>query len=156
MLNRIFPRRIDNDYRGHKFALWIFYPIAFLKVTINLIAIFSKDGGAQSADGIPLNTFVNGGAETVVAAVALLGLSELLLGFLSILALFRYRAMIPLMYVMFAVDILGHKGILLMKPIVRVGTPPGVFVSLGIFALTIVGLILSLRGKDDLTTQESE
>jgi hypothetical protein len=38
MLNRIFPEHIDNHYRGHKFALWLFYPITFMNVAIALVA----------------------------------------------------------------------------------------------------------------------
>jgi hypothetical protein len=155
MLNRIFPERIDNHYHGHKFALWLFYPITFMNVVIDLVAIFKSDGGAQSADGIPLDTFVSGGAQAVIFVVALLGLSGLLLGSLFVLALFRYRAMIPLMYVLLVVDYLGHKGIGLMKPIVRTGTPSGSYVSVALFALTIIGLVLSLRGKDYLPAQQS-
>jgi hypothetical protein len=156
MLNRIFPERIDNHYRGHKFALWLFYPITFMNVAIALVAIFKSDGGAQSADGIPLDTFVSGGAQAVIAVVALLGLASLLLGLLFVLALFRYRAMIPLMYALIVVDYLGHKGILLMKPIVRVGTPSGGFVTAALFALSVIGLVLSLRGKDYLPGRESQ
>ena len=156
MLNRIFPEQIDNHYRGHKFALWLFYPITFMNVAMDLVAIFKSDGGAQSPDGIPLDTFVNGGAQAVIFVVALLGLSGLLLGLLFVLALFRYRAMIPLMYVLLVVDYLGHKGIGLMKPIVRVGTPSGIYVNAALFALTTIGLVLSLRGKDYLPRRESE
>ena len=152
MLNRIFPEYIDNHYRGHKFALWLFYPLTLMNVAIALVAIFARDGGAQSAGGIPLDTFVSGGAQAVIGVVAFLGLSKLLLGMLFVLALFRYRAMIPLMYVMIVVDYLGHKGIGLMKPIVRIGTPPGSFVSVALIALSIIGLVLSLRGKDYLPT----
>src|SRR5437660_7556830 len=84
MLNRIFPEQINNHYRGHKFALWLFYPITLMNVVINLAAIFTRDGGAQSADGIPLDTFGPGGAQAVIFVVALLGLAGLLLGFLFI------------------------------------------------------------------------
>jgi len=122
-VNRIFPKQIDNHYRGHKFALWLFYPITFMNVAIALVGIFASDGGAQSADGIPLDTFGAGGAQAVVPVVAHLGLAKLLLGLLFVLALFRYRSMIPLMYVLIVVDYLGHKGILLLKPNVSVGTP---------------------------------
>lgn len=156
MLNRIFPEQIDNRYRGHKFALWLFYPITFMNLAIDLVAIFKSDGGAQSADGIPLDTFVSGGAQAVIAVVALLGLAGLLLGFLFVLALFRYRAMIPLMYVLIVADYLGHKGILWMKPIARVGTPSGSFVSVALIALSIIGLVLSLLGKGYLPGQKSE
>jgi hypothetical protein len=156
MLNRILPERIDNHYRGHKFALWLFYPITFVNVAIALVAIFARDGGAQSADGVPLDTFGSGGAETVVAVLALLGLAKLLVGLLSVLALFRYRAMIPLMYVLILVDYLGHKGIGLMKPIVHIGTPAGSYVSVVLIALSIIGLLLSLLGKGYLPEQKSE
>ena len=32
MINRIFPACLDNRYRGHRLALWLFVPIAFQKV----------------------------------------------------------------------------------------------------------------------------
>jgi hypothetical protein len=53
MLNRLFPAQIDNRYRGYRLALWLLYPITFLNAVIDLASIFSPDGGAQSADGIP-------------------------------------------------------------------------------------------------------
>src|SRR5207249_1651040 len=52
MLNRIFPERIDNHYRGYKLALWVFVPIAFMKIAISLVHIFYRDGGAQSISTI--------------------------------------------------------------------------------------------------------
>lgn len=156
MWNRLFPEQIDNHYRGSKFAFWLFCLITFMNVVINLVAIFTRDGGAQSADGIPLDTFGAGGAQAVIYVVALLGLSGLMVCFLFVLALFRYRAMIPLMYVLLAVEHLGHKGIGMMKPIVRVEASSGSFLSLALFALIVIGLILSLRGKDYLPKQASE
>jgi len=156
MLSRIFPERFDNNYRGHKFALWLFYPLVFMQVAIALVAIFASDGGAQSADGIPLDTFASGGAETVIGVVAFLGLAKLLLGFLFVLAMFRYRAMIPLMYVLIFADLLGHKGIGLMKPIARVGASSGSYVNTVLITLCVIGLLLSLRGKGYLSGQESE
>ena len=155
MLNRIFPAQIDNHYRGHKFALWLFGLLTFMNVGIALAAIFSKDGGAQSADGIPLDTFGAAGATTVIGVVALLGLAKLLLGLLYIMALVRYRSMIPLMYVLVVADQLGHKALGLMKPIIHVGNPTGFYVNLTIITLSIVGLVLSLRGKDYLPGPET-
>ena len=147
MLNRIFPERIDNDYRGHKFALWLLFPLTFLKVAISLVAIFTADGGAQSADGIPLDTFVSGGAEVVITLFALWGLSQLVLGLFYVVALFRYRAMIPLVYIMILVELLGKKGILWVKPIVTTGTTSAISISLVLIVLSIIDLTLSLRGE---------
>ena len=53
MLNRIFPERIDNHYRGYKLALWVFVPITFMQIATSLILIFYTDGGAQSISTIP-------------------------------------------------------------------------------------------------------
>ena len=32
MLNRVFPQRFDNNYRGHKLALWLFIPIVLMNL----------------------------------------------------------------------------------------------------------------------------
>jgi hypothetical protein len=145
MLQRIFPQSIDNRYRGHPAGLWLFVPITFVNLVISLVAIFAPDGGAQSADGVPLNTFGPAAAEAVVAVVAVLGLAHLLLSLLFVLALVRYRAMIPLMYVLIVLDYFCRKGVRLLKPIAHVGAPPGVSVSLILIALSIIGLGLSIR-----------
>src|SRR5262245_64471626 len=94
MLNRIFPDQLDNNYHGYKLALWIFGLLLLMKLGISLSSIFDTHNVVRSADGIPLDTFTSGGAATVVSVTALLGLSQLLLASLGVLALIRYRAMI--------------------------------------------------------------
>ena len=144
MWQRLFPKSIDNQYRGHPAGLWLFIPITFVNLVISLVAIFARDGGAQSADGVPLDTFGPAAADAVIAVVAVLGLAHLLLVLLFVLALVRYRAMIPLMYALLVADYFCRKGIRLIKPIPHVGTPAGVSVSLILIALSLVGLALSL------------
>ena len=140
MLNQIFPHQFDNNYRGHKIALWLFALLVLMKLGMSLSAIFDGDNMARSADGIPIDTFTSGGAEAVVSITALLGLSHLLLASLGVLALIRYRAMIPLMYVLLLVEYFAKKWILLVHPIVRTGTSPSTYVNLVLIALLIVGL----------------
>jgi hypothetical protein len=147
MLNRVFPQRFDNNYRGHKLALWLFALLALMKLGMSLSAIFDGYNMARSADGIPIDTFTSGGAEAVVSITALLGLSHFLLASLGVLALIRYRAMIPLMYVLLLVEYFAKKWILLVHPIVRTGTPPSTYVNLVLIALLITGLVLSLRTR---------
>ena len=154
MLDRIFPRQIDNNYRGHKLALWLFALLALMKLGMSLSAIFDGYNMARSADGIPINTFTSGGAEAIVSITALLGLSHFLLASLGVLALIRYRAMIPLMYVLLLVEYFAKKWILLVHPIVRTGTSPSTYVNLVLIALLIVGLALSLRTKVNRQLQE--
>jgi hypothetical protein len=156
MLNRILPKQFDNRFRGRKLALWIYCLLLFMNVSIALVAIFKGDGGAQSADGIPLDTFGDGGARTVIAVVAILGLAKLLLWSVGVLALFRHRAMIPLMYCVIVADQLGRKAIGLAKPIVRAGSPTGVYVNWAIIVLSIVGLVLALQGRGYRSAEEPE
>jgi hypothetical protein len=154
MLNQIFPHQFDNNYRGHKLALWLFALLVLMKLGMSLSAIFDGYNMARSADGIPIDTFTSGGAEAVVSITALLGLSHFLLASLGVLALIRYRAMIPLVYVLLLVEYFAKKWILLVHPIVRIGTSPSTYVNLVLIALLIVGLALSLRTKVNRQLQE--
>ncbi len=154
MLNRIFPKHIDNHYRGMKLALWLFVPITFMKVAISLVHIFYADGGAQSISTIPLDTYTSGGAQNVIAIFARIGLDQLLLALVFIMVLFRYRAMIPLMYVLIIVGYIGLEGIAYMKPLVTAGTSGANLPHLVLTALSISGLVLSLIGKGYLQKQE--
>jgi hypothetical protein len=153
-LNRIFPQRIDNTYRGHPLAVWLFIPVVVLKTAIALATIFNGRAAAQSADGIPLDSFGASGAEAVVALFAIWGLAQLVFSVFGVLALTRYRAMIPFLFVLFLIEHLARRWILLVKPIARTGTPPGIYVNLVILVLMIVGLALSLRSRADLPLQQ--
>jgi len=147
MLERLFPSTFDNQYRGYRLALWLFILITFVNTGISLVAILRPDGGAQSADGIPLSSYSPAAAQAVIGVIAFLGLSNLVLCMINVLALFRYRSMIPLLYAFAAIIFLGHKWIGAMKPIVRVASAsPSGFVNLSLFAITLLGLALSLMG----------
>jgi hypothetical protein len=148
MLDRIFPRQFDNNYRGQKVAVWVFALLTLMKTGISFVAIFKADGAAQSADGIPLDTYGSSAAQAVIGVVAFLGLASLLLCILSVIALIRYRTMIPLMYVLIVVEWVAHKGIGMMKPVIRAGSPPGHYVTWILFAVSVIGLIFSVTGKN--------
>ncbi len=155
MLNRIFPERIDNHFRGHKIALWIFALITVMTLSRSLTHIFRSDGGAQTVSHIPLDKFVNGGAQTVIWAFAAIGLSQLLLGLLFVVVLLRYRAMIPLMYVMYLGEYLGAKGIYLLKPYVRTAASSVGPAFLVLIVIAGIGFALSLLGKGYSPGKES-
>jgi len=144
MLNRLLPPHVDNTYHGHKFALWLFAFVVFMKVPISLNSIFNGRMVASSADGIPLDTFTPAGAQAVVSLFAAWGLSQFIICLLCILVLARYRALVPFMFGVLLVEHLSRRLIFLVMPIVRTGTPPGFFVNLALLTLMVVGLALSL------------
>jgi hypothetical protein len=69
-MNQILPQRIDNTCRGHPLAVWLFVPVVVLKTGIALGTVFNGRGAAQSADGIPLDSFGASGAEAVLTLFA--------------------------------------------------------------------------------------
>ena len=147
MLNRLFPARLDNDYRGLRLALWLFLPIVFMKLAISLLHIVSADGGAQSVSTIPLDSYSASAVQNVIAVFARMGLEQFLLGIVYVLALIRYRAMLPLMYAIAVSHDLAIEAISRFKPLALAGTSGARTPALVLMVLAIAGLILSLSGK---------
>ncbi len=152
MLTRIFPKQIDNAYRGHWLAIWLMVPIVLLRLVIGFNSMVFARMVATSADGIPLDSFGTAGAEAVIALFALLGLYLLLFALLGVVVLIRYRAMIPFMYLLLLIQQLGSKVLGLLHPIARSGVSSaqtGSALVLGILAATIIGFVLSLLSKSN-------
>lgn len=72
------------------------------------------------------------GAQAVVSLFAAWGLGQLILCLLCIVVLVRYRALVPFLFAVLLLEHLSRRLIFLVMPIVRMGTPPGVFVNLAL------------------------
>ena len=147
MFSQLFPQRIDNTYRGHKLALWLFGLLVLMKTAMSVNAIFLGHKVATSADGIPLDTFPPAATQTIVSMFAIWGLAHLMICLLCVLVLFRYRAMVPLMFAFLLLEHLGRKLVLHYLTIARSGAPPGSYVNLILLTVMIAGLALSFSGK---------
>ena len=147
MLERLLPSKVDNDYRGHALALWLFVPITIVTLGRSLAHIFLGDGGAQSIATIPLDSFSPGGSDAVITMFAMWGLSQLLIGVLYVLVLVRYRTLLPLMYLSLAFEYLGRMAIGTWKPLTTLQTPPGASANIVFSVVGIAMLILSLRNR---------
>ena len=144
MFDRLFPQPINNKYFGSTIALWLFGLIVFVHILQSVMVIANGYSIAQSADGIPLETYSAAAAQTILAIFMVSSLRRLIISLICAVVLFRYRSAVPLMFVVLGLSYLGGQVIFQFVPIVRVGTPPGVVVNLIMFGLTIVGLALSL------------
>ena len=148
MLDHLFPRKYLKTYRGNPIAKWGFALITIVTIARSLVHMFLPDGGAQSIATIPLESFTVNGADTVILMFALWGLSQLLIGFIYGLVLWRYQAFIPSMYLLLVIEY-GIRIVLgVMKPIQTTGTAPGAVGNFIIVPLAIVMLVLSLREGD--------
>ena len=72
MLDRLLPARIDNQFRGHRAALWLLGIYVALKLIMSLNSIFNTRSIATGADGLRLDTLPPDGAQALLMLFALI------------------------------------------------------------------------------------
>lgn len=140
----MFPERLDNTYRGRKLALWFFGVVVAIKTLQMVLSLALARNTLRNADGIPLDSYPAGAAATILSLSSLLAFTYLLLCFISIVVLLRYRRAVPLLFAMFLVDYFGRRVIFYFLPISRVGAPPAGTVNLVLLLLMLIGFVLSV------------
>ncbi|HVZ55349.1 MAG TPA: hypothetical protein VG870_01715 [Chitinophagaceae bacterium] len=153
------PRQLDNRYAGRRISLYLFYPIAAMTITRSLIHMFAPDGGAQRIATIPLDHYSPQAAATIIFLFALRGLSQGILSLLYLLALWFYRSLVPLLYLLLVLEyglriLAGH-----LHPIHTAGTAPGEVLNYIMVPLALVLYLLSIdlpaRGRAGDTTKNN-
>ena len=155
MFRRIFLSNIDNLFRGKRIALWIFIIVLIIKTAQNLFVIIGGASIISSADGIPLERYSQEAAQTIVYLWTYVGFIRLLILILGFLILFRYRSLIPLMFVFLLLQDISRYIISFYIPITKIGTPPGNTVNLALFVLTIIGMVLSVLPGDNIQSKST-
>ena len=153
MLVELLPKRLDNQFRGNRLALWLFGLVVSMKSAQSLAIVFNGYSTGRDADGIPLDSYAPAVAQTVVAVLAQGSLWRLFFCFLCVLVLLRYRSAVPLMFALLALNYLAAQLVLKFVPLVRVGAPVGPLVNLILFLVMLVGLGLSLWPRDGSIAQ---
>lgn len=143
ILDSLFPRSADNAYRGHKLGLWILGVVALLNGIIGFNSALNTRSVAMQADGIPLDAFPAAASQIVLLLFALLGVTRIVMFALSLVVLFRYRALTPLILSLFLLGELLSRGIHKLHP-TPMTQAPGAIVIMAIAGVTLLGLVLSL------------
>lgn len=145
MLNRLFPKQLDNRFGGHRAALWLLGLFIALKLVMSVNSILNTATVATGADGIPLDSFGPAAVREVLMLFALLALGQLALAAIALTVLIRYRAMVPFIYLVLLGESLARRFIVQSYEVVRTETVAvGRYVTFGLLALLTLGLILSL------------
>jgi hypothetical protein len=141
MFGRLFPKEFDNAYRGHWLALVILGLLLFLRLAQTGIGLVNPVLVIRGPDGILFDTF-NAPAQAAFTYVfRLLSFLNILVCLIGVLAFVRYRAMVPLIYL---VLLAGQKVIGLLYPIPRAPGAPGGIIVLAMLAVTLLGCLLSV------------
>jgi hypothetical protein len=144
MMERLLPARFDNVYRGNPIALWAFYALTAVTLWRSQHHIFASDGGAQSIATIPLDTYTQGGAQSVVTIFALWGLAQLAMALIMLLASIRYKSMVPLLWLFIFLEYGGRKLVGIYKPLQTIETAPGAIAANILPIIALAMLVLAL------------
>jgi hypothetical protein len=84
------------------------------------------------------------GADGIIFAFALWGSSQLLMAIIQLLVVFRYRALVPFLWLMLALEVLLRELVGKMRPVTFAHTPPGAIGNQLILPLAVLMVILSV------------
>ena len=104
MLEKIFPKTVDNSDKGHWTAKWLLFLFAAKSFFPAGVHMFASDGGAQGNGSVALDQFSQGAAETVVTMFGAWGLEQLVIGLIALVVLLRYRTLIPMMSLAYIIE----------------------------------------------------
>ena len=145
MIHRLFPRRVDNRFDGHRSALWLFGLLVALKLVVGLNSILNTESVAVGADGIPLAGFGPEAAREVLTLFALTALGQLMLALIALAALVRWRALVPFLYLVSLAELIARRLIVESNALERAASSPVAwYVTWGVLGLVALGLALSL------------
>ena len=148
MLSRIFPRQIGNDYRGYQLAIWLLVLFLLAKTFasvngIDLNPLWTNREVLQGIEGVPLDTFSTSAANAALVLFAWWHFTALVLTVLGFIAVVRYRAMIPLIYLLMAISHIGQQVLVDTSPIVGMLGAGALQPLIGI-AVLLIGFGMSL------------
>jgi hypothetical protein len=141
ILKAILPEKASNDYHGSKLAAIALLLLAIVSFIRSCIHLFAPDGGAGSIAGIDVNV---AGGDSVIFAFALWGSEQLLMAIVQFIVYFRYKNLIPLMYILLIGEILLRMAVGWSRPVTFSRTPPGAYANYIILPIAVLMLILSL------------
>lgn len=139
----LLPATVDNRVRGVRLPARVFTLIAAVSAIRSCIHLLAPDGGAGSIAGMDLNV---AGASGIVFAFALWGSAQLVYALVQLTVAFRYRSLVPFMYVLLIFETLLRILVGRMKPVSFAHAPPGAFGNYAMLPLAAAMLALSFYG----------
>lgn len=148
MLSNLFPKTANNDYQGSVIAKWALVAFSLLFTGRSLIHYFKDDGGANSIASIVTFPGNPDPDQVIYLIFSLWGAQQLVTVFVMWIVLWRYRTLIPLMFLAIVLEQLTRIGSGLMKglsPEYYLHAPPGAAANLPLLAIALIMLFLSLK-----------
>ena len=144
-MNILLPEVADNKFKGNRIAYWVLWIYVLKSFFAGFVHMFASDGGAQSIGSVKLDSFTQGGADSVVTMFGLWGMEQFVIGLIVLVILWRYKSLIPLAWAIYAIEYSGRALSHVFTPgLVTEHTPPGVMVDTVLVPLAIAMLIFAI------------
>lgn len=150
LIEKLLPREANNDYRGSPVALYAFVVLALVMAGRSLIHFFKEDSGVNSIATIVTFPGDPDPNQVIYMFSALWGSQQTLLVLLYAVVLFRYRNLLPLMYVVMFLEFSFRLVVGAIHPLSTdhfLRTPPGAIINVPGLAITATLLLLSLTDR---------
>ena len=148
MVILIFPKCIDNIYRGNKLAIWLIWPVIVMRAAQGFVLIIGGPSILKQADGIPLDTFPITASNAIFTMFLISATSRILMSLIGVIVLIRYRAAFTLFAALLTIDQILRLLVLHYYPLVQIGNPFGPKTGLVFLVLTLASLVLSLYANE--------
>jgi hypothetical protein len=132
-------------WHGPAVAAWFLLATGLVGVGRSCAHLFLADSGAGSVAGVDLAAATPLGASGIVFFLAQWGGAQLIEAVLQLVVALRYRALVPLMYLMLLIEVglrmlVGH-----IKPLAFTHVPPGQVGNFVFLAVAVLMLTACLR-----------
>ena len=148
VLDALIPRTANNDYRGGRVPLYVFYALMAVVTFRSFVHFLKDDSGVNSIASIILFSGTPDPNNVVYMFSALWGSQQVIMLMVYVVVLARYRNLIPLMWALVVVEVLFRLGVGVLHPLTAeyyLRTPPGKAGNLPMLAIGLVMVILAVR-----------
>ena len=151
LIDKILPSEANNKYLGNRLALFGLIFTTCLMTWRSCVHLLYQDGGLNSIGSIIIFEGIPDPNQVIYMLASVWGLQQLIFCLVNIVVLFRYRNLIPLMYIFWLLEWLARPLVVgLLHPLGEeyfTGTTPGIVgVPFAVGFLTLM-FILSLKSS---------
>ena len=154
MLGMLFPKVIDNKFRGQWLAFVFFLPVLALKTLMGFnVAGFNPAIAVRDilidVDGIPLDGYSTEAATDLLFFASAWGLSLFVICIVGWVALVRYRAMLPFAILLLTIEQVTRKGMSIVESGWGLSWPmsPSGMINWGLTIALVLALVLSVMRR---------
>ena len=153
LINKILPETINNDFNGPKIALYGFYPILAMMIFRSITHFLSESAGLVNIANINILPLIDGidPNNLVYLFASLWGASQLILTLLIMIIFFKYKSLLPLLWIILIIDILFRFVSGSIHPLTEEyysAVPPGRLSQVPLLVYGTLMFFLSIRNND--------